>query len=89
MFELKSRHAEIFHRLPSTLESTIPFLKRSGSILDTMETGTLNVSSKPDLALLAELQIIKEIMFGVSSLETNINSDTCTMIMPGYRQFSS
>jgi hypothetical protein len=28
-------------------------------------------------------------MFGVSSLETNINSDTCTMIMPGYRQFSS
>ncbi|XP_064639305.1 renin receptor-like [Lineus longissimus] len=76
MFELKSRHADIFHRLPSTLANTIPFLKRSGSILDTMETGTLNVTNKPDLALLAELQIIKEIMFAIKDHKNLLEDST-------------
>lgn len=63
--DVKSEH-EIFKKLPSTRQKLNELLLKDNSVLKHFDIGTMNVSHSADVALLEELQMIRNIMDKVS-----------------------
>lgn len=59
--DVKSEH-EIFKKLPSTRQKLNELLLKDNSVLKHFDIGTMNVSHSADVALLEELQMIRNIM---------------------------
>ncbi len=70
---MKSEHPGVFSGLSSTMDKVKDLIESGKSSLSDFSFGTLNVSQQADLQLLAELQLISEVIQAVSK-KTNYST---------------
>ncbi|XP_022093857.1 renin receptor-like [Acanthaster planci] len=60
-FHVSAEYQSVFKTLPDTLNEVLPLLKGDGSIVADSRLGSLNLTNPADVALLSELQFLREV----------------------------
>ena len=68
VFDIKAHYPELFSRLPGNPDDVTDIFARGEHALGRYNLGSLNVTRPSDLILLAELELIQEMIDAVSSL---------------------